>query len=149
MVHCFSPAAVKRPGFFCIFAIAFSKIIVTFAVHNHRKQITIPAGCCETPGGFLNLYLHLSKTFPTFAVHNRKRKQMTAGGKRNGAGKPHIPEELKRKNTTLRLSQDSIRRLAVIRAAGFQTSRVVDDLLEAFCRHANLEDTGVEDSPIS
>lgn len=68
---------------------------------------------------------------------------MTAGGKRDGAGKPVLPEELKRKNITLRLSPDSVRRLAAIRAAGFQTSRVVDDLLEAFCRHAGLEDEPV------
>ena len=65
---------------------------------------------------------------------------MTAGGKREGAGKPAIPNELKRKNVTLRLSPESVRRLGDIREAGFQTSRVVDDLLEAFCVHAGLEE---------
>lgn len=65
---------------------------------------------------------------------------MTSGGKRPGAGKPTLPEENKRKNVTIRLSPQSVHRLALIREAGFQTSRVIDDLLEAFCVHAGLED---------
>ena len=69
---------------------------------------------------------------------------MTSGGKRPGAGKPIVPDELKRKNVTLRLSPESVERLKLIRSAGFQTSRVVDDLLEAFTRHAGLE---LEDGP--
>lgn len=64
---------------------------------------------------------------------------MTSGGKREGAGKPPLPEEKKRKNMTLRLAPETIIRLASIRQAGYQPGRVIDDLVEAFCKHAELE----------
>jgi hypothetical protein len=56
------------------------------------------------------------------------------------AGKPRLPEEQLRRNQTLRLSVKTCERLKAIRAAGFQTSRVIDDLVEAFCIHAGLAD---------
>ncbi len=70
---------------------------------------------------------------------------MTSGGKRPGAGKPTLPESLRRKNITLRLSPETIERLRLIRESGLQASRVVDDLVEAFCKHAGLEPGGVAD----
>ena len=68
---------------------------------------------------------------------------MTSGGKREGAGKPALPEDRKRKNITLRLAPETIKRLSYIRAAGYQPGRVIDDLVEAFCKHAELEPDSV------
>lgn len=70
---------------------------------------------------------------------NRKLKKMTAGGRRPGAGKPRLSDEDKRKNTTFRLSPETVRRIGLIRAAGMLPGRVIDDLVEAFCIHAGLE----------
>lgn len=60
--------------------------------------------------------------------------------------KPKLEASVKRRNTTLRLSPETIDRLARIRATGMIPARVVDDLVEAFCRHAGIEpdEPGVE-----
>lgn len=70
---------------------------------------------------------------------NTKQSIMTSGGRRPGAGKPKLPEEEKRRNTTIRLAPETVRRLALIRETGMIPGRVVDDLVEAFCRHAGIE----------
>ncbi len=67
--------------------------------------------------------------------------------KKNPGGRTALAAEQKRKNVSIRLSPDSVRRLKLIHNAGFQTSRVVDDLLEAFTRHAGLENPE-EDFPV-
>ncbi len=79
-------------------------------------------------------------------MRNTDKTTMTSGGRRPGAGKPSLAPGLRRKNMTLRLAPETVRRLALIRAAGFQTSRVVDDLVEAFCRHAGLETDSAPDA---
>lgn len=72
-------------------------------------------------------------------MRNTDKTTMTSGGRRPGAGRPTLPPALRRQNMTLRLAPETVRRLALIREAGFQTYRVVDDLIEAFCKHAGIE----------
>lgn len=72
---------------------------------------------------------------------------MTAGGKREGAGKPRIPEDQKRVNQSFRISPETAKLCKELRAAGYQTGRLVDDLLAAFARHVGILEPLAEDSP--
>ena len=72
---------------------------------------------------------------------------MTSGGKRPGAGKPKLPESQKRANLTFRVAPETVLLCKELRAAGYQTGRLVDDLLAAFARHAGILEPQNDDVP--
>ena len=72
---------------------------------------------------------------------------MPSGGKRDGAGKPRIPEEQRRVNISFRVAPETVLLCQEIRAAGYQTGRLVDDLIAAFARHIGILEPEPGDEP--
>jgi len=50
-----------------------------------------------------------------------------------------MTNEEKRQTVTFRLSPDTVKRVKRIREMGLQPSRIIDDLIQAFCIHAGME----------